>query len=178
VKVNPIHVDEPSLPTAARRAAPSWCLFRCGHAPFAVRLESVAEVVEIERLVRLPQGPPRVLGLCALRREVIPVVTLEEATHAPAPTAKTTVLILRTSRGTWGVRIDGLGTVVADGTLEPEGRVEDGSGGTFLGTVRRDGLAHAVIDPEATWRDLRQAADDWYCSPPGHVSTLTPAHSG
>ncbi len=57
----------------ARRA---WYLFRSEGVPFAVGLEAVAEVVEADRPVRLPLCPPRVLGLCTVRRDVVPVVRL------------------------------------------------------------------------------------------------------
>ncbi len=69
-------------------------------AAFAVGLEAVAEVVEVERLVRLPQSPPHVLGLCALRRDVIPVVAVQRT--AAEPSSRFLVLILRTSQGGMG----------------------------------------------------------------------------
>src|SRR5438874_1226602 len=74
-------LDEPEPPPQPPRA---WCLFRCGRATLAVGLEAVAEVVEVERLVVLPHSPPRVLGLCALRREVIPVIGLVDPGDEPA----------------------------------------------------------------------------------------------
>jgi purine-binding chemotaxis protein CheW len=136
----------------------------------------VAEVVEVDRLVPLPLCPPRVLGLCSLRRKVIPVVGLGRAEAGPAgaPGPKVLVLVLRTARGTWGARIDGEGTAVAEEPLDPDLPFEEGAGLTFLGTVRRDDLAYAVIDPEATWRDLRGGVEHWYGNPSGCRATPAP----
>jgi chemotaxis protein histidine kinase CheA len=156
-----IAVDEVATP--ARPVRP-WCLFHCGADAYAIGLESVAEVVEVERLVRLPQSPPRVLGLCALRREVIPVVSLGRPGREPASQEKpgVLVLILRTARGIWAIQINAGGTVVAEESLDDDAR---GPGGPRLGTVRRDGASYAVIDPEVTWRDVRQGVEDWYRGP-------------
>ncbi len=138
----------------------SWCLFRSRRAAYAVGLEAVAEVVEIERLVRLPQSPPHILGLCALRRDVIPVISLQSTDVEPP--ARLLVVILRTSQGAWGVSIDGEGTAVAEGVLEPSDSVACGGVGAIIGVIRREGSAHAVIDPEGTWRRLRRGAEEWY----------------
>lgn len=165
--VEPEPTTTPAPPPA--RPARAWCLFRCGPAAYALGLESVAEVVEVERLVGLPQSPPRVLGLCSLRREVVPVLSLDPPGAAPAaaPGERRLVLIVRSVRGPWGVRIDGVGTVVAEAPLEAPAPPADGSGATFLGTVRRDEASYSVIDPVATWRDLRRGVDEWYAGAPG-----------
>ena len=65
----------------------------------AVRLESVAEVIWVERLTRFPLAPPQVLGLCTLRRDVIPVVLLDDVARSlrQAPDGKLVVLVLQTS---------------------------------------------------------------------------------
>jgi purine-binding chemotaxis protein CheW len=160
--------DLPTL-TPSRPTRP-WCLFQCGQAGFAIALESVAEVVEVERLVRLPHSPPRVLGLCALRREVLPVIGMSDPGAEPDPaasTARVLVMILRTARGTWAVRIDPEGTAVAEESLDDPVPTGAAGGPVSFGTVSRGGASYAVIDPEATWLDVRQRAEDWYCNQMG-----------
>ena len=143
-----------------------WCLFHCCGASYAVGLSAVAEVVEVERLVRLPHSPPRVLGLCALRREVIPIVSLDREDEPRAdPFARLLMLVLRTARGDWGVRIDAEGTAVAEEPLDAAIPPVDRPGVSLLGTVRRGEAVYAAIDPEATWQSLRRGVDGWYGNP-------------
>lgn len=153
---------------AAVGAGRIWCLFRAGGRPFAVALEAVAEVIEVDRLVPLPQSPPGVLGLCALRREVVPVVEPAGPGAAgdgrPGPCL---VLILRTAQGVWGLRAAPGSVAVAEGRLDDDGRREaDGATPGLLGTVRRDAVPHAAIDHEATWRGVRGGVGAWPATHP------------
>lgn len=167
--MNPADEDGPAL-----RATRPWCLFRCGNSAYALGLESVAEVVEIERLVGLPQSPPRVLGLCTLRRDMVPVIGLERQEGPPlserSPASRLLVLILRTPRGTWAVRINDEGTCVAEEPLDDPRPGDDDDGPVYLGTVRHDGKSYAVIDPEATWRKVRRGVEGSYSEPHGPVA--------
>jgi purine-binding chemotaxis protein CheW len=141
-----------------------------------VGLEAVAEVVEADRLVRLAHCPPQVLGLCTVRRDIIPILSL-----APAPTqaqvqteaesegpeaareSRLVALILRSDLGAWGIRIDREGTVVADDaavTLASSPGVDHGA--TVLGTLRRGESTHTIIDPVQTWHNVRGTVEAWY----------------
>jgi purine-binding chemotaxis protein CheW len=151
-------------------AAPAWCLVRIGAQPFAVALPAVAEVVEAEELVRLPLCPPRILGLCTYRRDLIPVVGLLEtsATTTGRGEGRPLVLLLRSEHGTWGIEIDRGGTVVAEGRLDERNASPLDSGGTvFIGSITRGESVSAVIDHEATWRNIRKQVEDWYKRAPG-----------
>lgn len=147
---------------AAQSTRP-WCLFQSGPRSYAIGLESVAEVVEVERLVRLPHSPPRLIGMCTLRREVMPVISLG-ASEQPSPAGKHVVLILQTGRGPWALEVSSEGTTVAEEPLEgppPEGGPE-ALATVFLGTVRRGETCYAVIDPDATWQGVRAEVERWY----------------
>jgi purine-binding chemotaxis protein CheW len=131
-----------------------------------VALEAVAEVVEVERLVGLPQSPPQVLGLCTLRRDVIPVIELDRSAGAgntQAAGSRLTVLVLKTGRGRWAFPVDSQGTTVAEDELgEPPAASARTDGLGITGTVHRGGDVYAVIDPEATWTLVRQQVEVWY----------------
>ena len=145
-----------------------WCLFQSGASAYAVRLETVAEVVEVERLVRVPLAPPRIVGLCTLRRDVIPVVELGESAIEPSADlfcTKTIVLMLRTTRGIWGVRVNAEGTMVTEENMDEFDTAENSPArpkGTRLATLRKGTVLYNVIDPETTWQDVRGSVESWY----------------
>jgi purine-binding chemotaxis protein CheW len=142
-----------------------WCLFKSNARPFAVGVEAVAEVVEADRLVRLSLCPPQILGLCTVRRDVVPVVSLTDAPRDPSaePEPRTIVLILHSEHGAWGIRIDREGTAVAEGVLEGlDDDPLDAQGPAIIGTLHRGELAHDVIDPAQTWRNARECVEAWY----------------
>jgi chemotaxis signal transduction protein len=151
----------------SRDASPfrPWCLFKSDSRPFAVGLDAVAEVVEADRLVRLSQCPPQVLGLCAVRRDIVPVLCLNPRPRAAerAAEGKYMVLILKTEQGTWGVRIDREGTTVTEGALDDEEPIASaGDGPAIIGQLTRADAVHAVIDPRRTWRNVREHVERWY----------------
>ncbi len=150
------------------RASRAWCMFRIGTRAYAIGLEAVAEIIEAGGLVRLPLSPPCVLGLCTFRRDVVPVVRLvEEPADAPGgDDARQTILILRTEQGTWGVKIERGGTVVVESPLDDSvALTAEPAGLAFLGAIRREGVTYPAIDPERTWRRLREAVERGYGSP-------------
>jgi purine-binding chemotaxis protein CheW len=125
----------------------------------------VAEVIEAEQLVHLPLGSPRVLGLCTFRRDLLPVIAL-----GPAPAFTTgaaarqhVVLILRSEHAAWGIQVDRGVAIVASGPMDEGGSYPGGAdGAVVIGTVLRGEVIHAVIDAEATWRNVREAIECWY----------------
>ncbi|MDR3637330.1 MAG: chemotaxis protein CheW [Isosphaeraceae bacterium] len=140
-----------------------WCCFRSGARSYAVDLRAVVEVIETEGLVRLPHSPKGILGLCAFRRDVIPVVRLGAGSEADAaPRERIDVLILRTEQGFWGLRIDRSGTTVTEDFLEEETALDDDPSAAppvLIGSLRRGDTVFSVIDPEPTWQRLRTAVE-------------------
>src|SRR5947209_1387245 len=108
------------LKTLDATAVRAWCLVRIDTRPFAVALQAVAEIVEADELVRVALCSPRVLGLCAYRRDLLPVIDLSEGRPAAAAPAegRPVIMILRGEQGAWGIRIDRGGAVVAEGPLD------------------------------------------------------------
>src|SRR5689334_3733156 len=92
--------------------------------PLAVALHAVAEIVEVDELVRLPLCWPRVVGMCTYRRDLLPVINLLPRPEADGPPAsrqvpgRGVVMLLRGEHGIWGLQIDRGGAVVVDGPLD------------------------------------------------------------
>lgn len=157
---------------AAEGAA--WCLFRSDARPLAVALGAVVEVVEAKGLARWPAGSPRVLGLCAYRRGVLPVVRLTEPDRGVADDdgAGPMVLVLRKGGEAWGVRVDRGGTAVHRGGLVPEGDGRAAAVGgrvKAIGVVEHEGAAFVAIDADDAWEAVRAevVAHDRAASTPG-----------
>jgi purine-binding chemotaxis protein CheW len=140
-----------------------WCFFRSAHNPYAVCLESVVEIFQIDELAQLPLSPPCLKGLCALRREVIPVI----APRGPRPgqdvlllnEPKKTVLAMRSNRGTFGILIDREGVHVAE---EPALEHAAPTAGT-RSMVTWAGNSHEVLDPDDLWKHTRAQIESWFC---------------
>ena len=143
----------------------SWCLVRIDGWPCAFAVHAVAEIVEAEQLVRLPLGSPKVLGLCAYRRDLLPVISLSDTpvNHGKCEEGHPVVLILRSEHGFWGIRIDRGGAIVADGPPDEGNSPSDAHArSVVVGTITRGETVFSVIDAEATWRNTRDSVEGWY----------------
>jgi len=154
--VNPIGTHRPN----------AWCLFRSQSRALAVPLERVCEIVAVDRLVRVPLSPPELLGLCTVRREVIPVLRLDaEPSQGNGQGARpTAVLVLRTDqRGPWGIAINRDGITVLDESVgEEDGSLLDPQSPTPPDVIRRGDDVYTVVHPEKTWASVRAAVERWY----------------
>lgn len=155
----------PTIPSAD-----AACLFSCSGRGFAVRLGAIAEVISVDKLVRLPAAPPRVLGLAALRRDMVPVAQLTEAAPAQPGAA---VLILRGDNGPWGIAVDPGATRVWREPAEESGAgplPEDREVPGAVAWARYGGGLVSVIDPQAAWGGLRDSIGLRYAHPSGDHS--------
>jgi len=147
------------------RRCHAWCLFRCMNRPYAVPLECVSEVVAVDRLIDLPLGPPELIGLCTIRREVIPVIALvdghpAEVQHADGMNA---VLVLQAAQGIWGVAINRVGVSIVEET-PGEGdsdSLSEEAVGSSVG-IRKGDTFYTIIYPEKAWASARASAERWY----------------
>jgi purine-binding chemotaxis protein CheW len=147
-------------------------------------MQFVAEVIETDKLVRLAWSPPRVVGLCSYRREVIPIVTLGAFTcdgrvelpgrgkpvgassvswaqvDIDQPT-RFVVLIVKTEHGIWGIRVESENVIMSQEPANQDVRRMNANGPVFVGTVHHEGTCYEILDAEATWRGLRSAVGRW-----------------
>jgi purine-binding chemotaxis protein CheW len=128
-----------------------------------VCLESVVEIFQIDELAQLPLSPPCLEGLCALRREVIPVIAPERMREQrnvhPLSEPKRTVLAMRSTHGTFGILIDREGVhVTEEPALENTAPTSDSRS-----MVTCDGSNHEVLDPDDLWKHTRAQIESWFC---------------
>jgi hypothetical protein len=151
--------------TSDARDSQAWCLFHSADQPFAVRLECVSEIVPIDRLAWIPLSPPGLLGLCTIRRDVVPVVGLVEGALAASGLAAVmnAVLVLQAGQGTWGIGINREGIAVIEGQAD-DGQVEALPQETSwsAGGLRRGKTLHTIIHPERAWANFRALIVRWY----------------
>jgi hypothetical protein len=178
--------DEPWESARTTDAPKRWFCFFCGDAgPMAVSVESVAGVLETHTLVRLPWSPPRVVGLCSYHREVVPVVVLGNARKNVADGLSTkpgragatdltpaqpgferlgrsSVLIMKTEHGAWGIPVEPERTFMSQDSPEYLPGRMDSDGPAVIGSVQRAGTCYGLLDAEVTWRDLRSRIVGWF----------------
>jgi chemotaxis signal transduction protein len=176
---------EQSMTTQSPTGPKRWfCLFRGDGGPMAVSLESVAEILETDTLVRLAWGPPQVVGLCSYHRDVVPVVALgplppelgddlssgqDQAVATGTAGAKDgnddrsrcVVLILRTEHGAWGIQVDAQNTIMSRESPEYHPPRVAANAPVLIGVVRHAAIGYRILDAEATWRRLRAAVARW-----------------
>jgi len=146
------------LPQPALSSA--WCSFSSLGRLYRIRLDSVCQVVQVDRLIRLPMCPPRLVGLCKLGRDVIPVfVPFSEPVDRPASPGQTQlVLVLRATKGQWGFLVDPGGVHVHEDA--PAGSVHTPP--QEPRSIDREQPDFVNVDPEATWEELRKLINHWY----------------
>ena len=177
--------DQHSTTTPTVIGTKQWfCLFRGDGGPMAISVESVAEVLQTDTLIRLAWSPPQVVGMCSFHREVVPVVKLgalpreigEEVHAMEDPTValdaagksvgideptRCVVLVLKSEHGAWGIRVDSESTIMSRESPEFHPPPTYASGPVLIGVVRFAGTCYAIVDAEATWRGLRSAVGRW-----------------
>jgi len=177
--------DEQSRTARTTIGPKQWfCLFRGDAGPMAVSVESVAEVLEMDTLVRLAWSPPQVVGMCSYHRDVVPVVKLgppprdvgEELLRGQDQAVATetagekigideqtgcVVLILKTEHGAWGIRVDSQNTIMSRESPDYHSPRMYANGPVLIGIVRLAGTCYGILDAEETWCGLRSAVGAW-----------------
>lgn len=154
-------------PSANDHTSRAFCLFFGGSRPLGVGLEIVAEVVESSRLVRVPLCPRPVLGLLTYRGKVVPILGLgpaDQDRHRADPgDDEQAFLVLRTGQGLWGLAIDRPGVQVeASSDPKPFDGPPPPGGFVVTAAVDHNGVSHAILDHDQTWRGIRSEVERWY----------------
>jgi purine-binding chemotaxis protein CheW len=87
--------------TALRTAEAQFVTLGIGREVFAVPVEAVLEILDMQPVFSIPEAPAYMLGLIDLRGRSIPVLDLRTKLGLPSipPTETTRILVLETSTG-------------------------------------------------------------------------------
>jgi purine-binding chemotaxis protein CheW len=134
--------------------------FRLGGELHACDIQLVEEVVTRRRIHRLPDMPPRLLGMLRLRGELVPVLDVAPLLDLALGTEPPAILVVALGESRLGVAVDAAQDVVA---LTPaDYRPAPHTGGErdeyVVGVARVDGRLVSLIDLAEMLREVTTAA--------------------
>lgn len=164
---NPTHAQTSTLRDFSESS--KHCVFRSGASWFSLPAISVREIAISPELVRIPNCHDSLAGICHLRSEFIPVISLsallnvDTSQHA-LPHNK---LMVIDCTNVWALRVaetaslENLETIVA-----PDARMEDDAASTaVMGTAMfRDQIVY-VLEPNSVFRMAQQTLEHFWASP-------------
>ena len=131
--------------------------FRLAGETFAVPVRQVREVLDLQRIARLANAPPLLLGVVDVRGQGIPVVDLKRKLALPGggTDEHSRLLVLEVNRSGRPLVVAALADAVhevthlAGDTIEPPPEFgQDWDSGFLRGLSRRDGAFVTVLDLE------------------------------
>lgn len=126
-------------------------VFKLDSEYYALAIDVVREIVVPEKLSRLPQMPYFMEGICNLRGQVVPVMSLRKrfGMISLEPEESSRMIVVEIEGSKVGCLVDdvvGVETVRSDDIQQPPIVLSD-SGSVVLGVVQIDGRLVAVLEP-------------------------------
>lgn len=151
------------------------CVFRCGEAWFSVPAVSVREISVAPALVRVPDSHRSLAGLCHLRSEFVPVLSLEalldlrSSGGAPAHDR----LLVFNGTSVWALAIAEAAALESLETIvNPETKNDDAGLNAVIGTAMYGEQIVRVLNPNSLFRLGQQALESLWCrAQPTHQSS-------
>lgn len=137
------------LPEPSLTQVPTHCLFRHGSAWLAFPATSIRQVLACPQMVSVPRTPATFIGLCHVRSEFIPVLTLDALICERSRSDDDILLIIDDSDGPWAVLVE---EVSALRRLEVSDAPESASGSVtsaVTGWATLGDVVIQVLDPIA-----------------------------
>ncbi len=141
---------------------PTHCIFRHGSSWLAFPATSIRQALPCPQMVAVPRTPATFVGLCHVRSEFLPVLTLEAVTGERSRTDEAILLVVDDSDGPWAVLVDEVSSLrrleVSDAPESPFGTETS----AVIGWATLGELVIQVLDP-LTVRELavRELAVFW-----------------
>ncbi len=139
--------QKPMLPEPSLAQVPTHCIFRHGGAWLAFPATSIRQVMACPQMVSVPRTPATIIGLCHVRSEFIPVLTLDALICERSRSDDGILLIIDDSDGPWGVLVE---EVSALKRLEVSDAPESASGSVtsaVTGWATLGDVVIQVLDP-------------------------------
>lgn len=144
------------------RVNDQYCVFQADGAVWAVPAASVREITDAVPIVKVPESPPQMVGVCHVRMEFVPVLNLQGVIGewGQQSVSPEYLLIFDGSEGPWALQIQ---RALSLQTLEIaiNGSGQDGStqNTAVLGTATfADGVIR-IIDPATLYRSATEILD-------------------
>jgi purine-binding chemotaxis protein CheW len=124
-------------------------VFRLGGERFALELSTIDEVIDAPLAQRLPDAPPNVLGLAAIRGELVAIYDPRPVLHVGDACDGAALLFVRGDRRV-AIAIDDVFEAISVEEWELQSAPASmRADGVLQGVVRRDGVLIAVLDADA-----------------------------
>lgn len=124
-------------------------MFRIGTERFAVELCVVEEVIDLPTIHHVPEMPPAMLGVVAVREQLTPVYSPHHVLGSPLA-SREALLIFRQGATRSGLLIDDVDdAIVADLRELRDAPGADENDAVVLGVIRHEDVLVAVLDADA-----------------------------
>ncbi|QDT08162.1 chemotaxis protein CheW [Planctomycetes bacterium K23_9] len=149
------------------------CMFRSGGDWFAIPAVVVREITASPALVRVPDCHPCLAGICHLRAEFIPAISISGILEVNAKRdeeAESTLLVIN-GNVTWALLIAEAGSVE---TLEVLGNTEQQRETVELGTAMHRDQIVRVLDHNGIYQRVQQLVENVWALPDDAVVESLP----
>jgi purine-binding chemotaxis protein CheW len=150
----PLRHQTPEAPAAflrfrervrARVGTAELLTFEAGGERFAFDLRAVDEIIDAPSLQDVPDAPPQMVGVCALRGRTIPVFGSSHVLGVPTGSASA-VLVMRNGDRRLGLLVDDVDDVVTVELCDLRDAPWEGQDDMLLGVLWRDGALTSILD--------------------------------
>ena len=123
-----------------------------GGEAYGIEIGRVEEIIRMQPITRIPNGPAFIEGVTSLRGRVIPVLDLRKRFGLPVsePTRRSRIVVGELGEHTVGLVVDGVSEVLAlpAGAVEPPSTLVMSGDSAFLrGVARLDAQLILLLDP-------------------------------
>lgn len=163
--------DNSRLPEPFPTQVPTHCIFRHGRAWLAFPATSIRQALACPQMVSVPETPATFAGLCHVRSEFIPVLTLDALICERTRPDSGILLIIDDSDGPWALLVE---EVSALRRLEVSDAPESASHtltSAVIGWATLRDLVIQVLDPIAVRKLAERELTDYWESTPSRLTS-------